>query len=324
MELQFLLLACLFFSIQFIFQKCFQKNTKGGFGITVWNQFHIYIFMGLYLLLTTKTPFAVTGVSILYSLLYSVSGLVSTTGSLFAMRYGKVSAVTSFCLLGGMILPFFYGVWFLGEPVTLWKTLGILVLIASLIPTTLEKDPHAESVARTKQDRVRYIIFCLMTFCGNGMVSVFSKAHQIADGAMTLSTGEVDTDGFVLLNALVGLLIAFVVLVVRTIQTAAKGEKHPVRSVYYEIGKDPMTGKLFAVLLCLTAGYAVCNALGNIFSLRCAVTMDSSIQFPLLSGVVIFMGAVFGWLFFHERIRKPTLISLTLTVIGIGLFLIPA
>lgn len=78
------------------------------------------------------------------------------------------------------------------------------------------------------------------------------------------------------------------------------------------------------LLLAFTAGYAVCNALGNIFSLRCAVTMDSSIQFPILSGVVIFMGAVFGWLFFKERITKPTIISLTLIVIGISLFMIPA
>lgn len=322
MDLLYLLIACLFFSVQFIFQKCFQKNTKGGYGITVWNQFHVYIFMGLYLLLTSSTSFQVTLTSLVYSLLYSISGLTSSTGSLFAMRYGKMSSVTTFCLLGGMILPFFYGVVFLHEEMTICKTLGILVLIASLVPSLLEKDPSG--VTRTKGDRIRYGIFCMMTFCGNGMVSVFSKAHQIADGAMRLSTGEVDTDGFVLLNALVGLTIAFLVLVVRTIQTASAGEKHPVRSVYYEIGKTSMTKKLFVLLLAFTAGYAVCNALGNIFSLRCAVTMDSSIQFPILSGVVIFMGAVFGWLFFKERITKPTIISLTLTVIGISLFMIPA
>ena len=78
------------------------------------------------------------------------------------------------------------------------------------------------------------------------------------------------------------------------------------------------------MLLALAAGYAVCNAMGNIFSLQCAVTMDSSIQFPILSGVVIFMTAVFGWLFFREKIGKSNLLSLALTLVGIGLFMIPA
>ena len=55
MDFLFLMIACLFFSVQFIFQKCFQKNTKGGYGITVWNQFHIYIRHQL--LAKDSTPF---------------------------------------------------------------------------------------------------------------------------------------------------------------------------------------------------------------------------------------------------------------------------
>ncbi len=322
MDFLFLMIACLFFSVQFIFQKCFQKNTKGGYGITVWNQFHIYIFMGAYLLLTSDTPMETTLTSLLMSVGYAASGLTSSTGSLFAMRYGKMSTVTTFCLLGGMILPFLYGVLFLHEEITLWKVLGILVLTASMLPSLFEKNPSGAE--RTKGDRVRYFIFCMMTFCGNGMVSVISKAHQISDKAMRLPTGEVDTDGFVLQNALVCLVIAFLILIVRTVLTAKAGEKHPVRAVYYEIGRDKMMPKLFVLLLALTAGYAVCNAMGNIFSLRCAMTMDSSIQFPMLSGVVIFMTAVFGWLFFREKIGKSNLLSLTLTLVGIGMFMIPA
>ncbi|MBE6613713.1 MAG: hypothetical protein E7631_00225 [Ruminococcaceae bacterium] len=321
MDFLFLMIACLFFSVQFIFQKCFQKNTKGGYGITVWNQFHIYIFMGVYLLLTSDTPMQTTLTSLLLSVGYAVSGLTSSTGSLFAMRYGKMSSVTTFCLLGGMILPFVYGVLFLHEEVTLWKVLGILVLTGSMLPSLFEKDPSGAE--RTKGDRVKYFIFCMMTFCGNGMVSVISKAHQISDNAMRLPGGEVDTDGFVLQNALVCLVIAFGILLVRTVMAAGNGDKTPVRSVYYEIGKNKMVPKLFVLLLALTAGYAVCNAVGNIFSLRCAMTMDSSIQFPMLSGVVIFMTAVFGWLFFREKIGKSNLLSLTLTLIGISLFMIP-
>ncbi len=314
MDFLFLMIACLFFSVQFVFQKCFQKNTKGGFAISIWNQFTMYITMALYLTVTAGFIKEFSLPSLGYSLLYAVSGLTCSVSSLFAMRYGKMSVVTTFCLLGGMVLPFFYGILFLKEPMTLGKVLGILVLIGSMAPAMLAKE---EGSGEKSGSKGKFILFCSLVFAGNGMVSVASKAHQISPNA-------IDTDSFVLQNALVCLCFATVILIVRTILAAKGGAKAPVKTVFYEIGKKPMTGKLFAVLVALAACYALCNGLGNIFSLRCALTMDSSIQFPLLSGVVIFLTAVFGWLFFKEKIGRSNLISLALTLVGIGLFMLPA
>ena len=109
MDFLYLLIACLFFSVQFLFQKNFQKNTRGGFAVSLWNQFAVYLCMALYLAVKTRS-FAVNGTALLYSVLYAVSGLSCSIASLFAMRYGKVSAVSGFCLAGGMVLPFFCSV----------------------------------------------------------------------------------------------------------------------------------------------------------------------------------------------------------------------
>ena len=84
-----------------------------------------------------------------------------------------------------------------------------------------------------------------------------------------------------------------------------------------------MTAKIFILLIIFAGLYSVCNTLGNIFSLKCMVTMDASIQFPILSAVVIILGAVFGRVFFKEKITKDVAISLILSSIGIGLFMIP-
>ena len=314
MDFLYLLIACLFFSVQFLFQKNFQKNTRGGFAVSLWNQFAVYLCMALYLAVKTRS-FAVNGTALLYSVLYAVSGLSCSIASLFAMRYGKVSAVSGFCLAGGMVLPFFYGIFWLGESVTVLKIAGILVLCASLIPSLCEKDPSGK--ARSRSDFIKYTLLSLVVFCGNGFVSIFSKAHQISPNA-------IGTDEFVLLNAVVCLTITGVGMLVLTAVTGARGDKKPFRTVFYELAAGPMVPKVFLLCVAMTACYALCNGLGNIFSLRCALTMDSSIQFPLLSGIVIFLTAILSWLCFREKIGKNNLISLALTVVGITLFVIPA
>ena len=83
-----------------------------------------------------------------------------------------------------------------------------------------------------------------------------------------------------------------------------------------------MTGLIFVMLLAFAALYSVCNTLGNLCSLRCMVTMDASIQFPVLSAVIILLTTVFGRIFFGEKITKYTAIGLLMSVGGILLFIV--
>ncbi len=313
MDFIYLLFACLFFSVQSVFQKFFQKNTKRGFRITIWNQFVMYVCMTLWLSVTSGFLREFSSTSLIYAILYTAVGLAASVSALFAMGYGKISVVSMFSLLGGMVLPFFYGLIILGEKITIWKIFGILVLICAMLPPVLT----SEDDGKNSKNKGKFITFCLLVFFGNGMTSVFSKAHQISPNA-------VETDSFVLLCALVSMLSTAIILLSQTVIFAKKGEKSPVRQIFYEIGRKPMTGKLFVFLIALLACYALCNGLGNIASLRCALTMDSSIQFPLLSSVVIIMAAILGRVIFKEKITRANQISLILTLVGIGLFMIPS
>ena len=102
----------------------------------------------------------------------------------------------------------------------------------------------------------------------------------------------------------------------------AKGENHVLRDSFWEIGRKKMTALLFLFIVGAAAAYAVCNTIGNIFSLQCLLTMDASLQFPILSAVVIVLTALFGRIFFGEKITKNTWISLAMSVAGIGLFML--
>ena len=310
MDYLYLLIACIFFSLQFIFTKFFESRTKGGFSISIYNGAISCVVATLFLLVKSGLPTDMNMGAFVIALLYSLSGIVCGITTFMAMTYGKVSAVTTFCLAGGMVVPFFYGI-YLNENPGVFKWIGILVLMISLIPTLLKKEEKSG-----KDNKVLYIICIILVFLTNGLVSIFSKMHQISPFA-------VSEDNFIMTASLVRLVLSLVIMVVLSFVSYSKGDKKAFKNTFWEIGTKKMTIALFALLVLFAGTYSICNTLGNIFSLKCMLTMDASIQFPILSAVVIILGAVFGRVFFKEKITKDVAISLILSCVGIGLFMIP-
>jgi len=311
MEYLLLFGACLFFSLQFIFQKFFERRTLSGLGICLWNVLVCGIITAIFMIVKTgELPQNVTSAAFLYALLYSVSGIVCSVASIAAMHCGNVAVITTYCLAGGMVLPYFYGILQLGESTGLFKWLGIAVLCFSLVPAVMVK---SEGTEHSKKENIWFFVLCILIFLTNGLVSIFSKMHQISPAA-------IDENHFVCLSALIRLAIVLVLQFALAAVQSLKGKKDVLKSAFWEIGRSKMSGKLFLLLIVLSGSYAVCNAIGNLFSLRCMMTMDASIQFPVLSAVVIILTALFGRVIFKEKITRNTLISLVLSAIGIALF----
>lgn len=311
MEYIYLLLACIFFSLQFIFQKHFEKRTTGGLSVCLWNLLISSAVMAVFLMIKSGLPTKINVPAFFYGLLYSVRGIICSVATLTAMSYGKVSAVSTYCLLGGIVIPFFYGIFSLGETAGAAKWLGIVILCLSLLPSFLKKDTEEAQ----NKDNVKFVFYCALVFLTNGLISIFSKMHQI-------SAYAVDENSFVLVTAFIRCIAAFLIIFILAAMQKKKGEKSVFKSAFWEIGCDKMTGKLFLMLIVFAGSYAICNAVGNLFSLRCMVTMDASFQFPILSAVVIILSAIFGRIFFKEKITKDVAVSLLLSVVGIGLFMV--
>lgn len=310
MDYLYLLIACTFFSLQFIFTKFFESRTKGGFSISLYNGVICGVVAALFLLVKSGLPTDMNLGAFIIVLLYSVSCIVCGITTFMAMTYGKVSAVTTFCLAGGMVVPFFYGI-YLNENPGVFKWIGIVVLMISLIPTLLKKEEKSG-----KSNKFIYIVCIILVFLTNGLVSIFSKMHQISSFA-------VSEDNFIMTASIVKIVLSLIIMITLAFVSFFKGEKKAFTNAFWEIGTKKMTIALFALLVLFAGTYSICNTLGNIFSLKCMLTMDASIQFPILSAVVIILGAVFGRVFFKEKITKDIAISLILSCVGIGLFMIP-
>ncbi len=306
MEYIYLFIACAFFAMQFIFQKLFEKRTKGGLSVCLWNALVCTLVTMAVLAVRSGLPAQSNGYVILIAALYSASGLICTIASITAMSRGNVASLGTFCLAGGMILPFLYGIFALNEEAGLFKWLGILVLLLSLIPSVMAK--------QSKMD-ARFAFYASVVFLTNGLVSIFSAMHQKSPQA-------IDGDGFLFIAALIRLAACVFIILAIAAFRKGKGESAVLKNAFWDIGREKMTGILFLILIVFAGSYAVCNTLGNVFSLRCLLTMDASLQFPILSAVVIVLTALFGRIFFGEKITRNTWISLIMSVFGIGLFML--
>ncbi|MBQ2916321.1 MAG: EamA family transporter [Clostridia bacterium] len=312
MEMIYLALTCTFFSVQFIFSKLYQKNSSGSINASLWMTifYAIYsiVFFGVQIGFTPE----ISTSAVIYALLYSVAGIFTTLSSIIGMSLGRVSTITTFMLLGGMVLPFIYGVTVLNEAITIPKVIAIVIMIVSLIPSLISKE-EGENKEQDKKKHMLYILVLLIVFIGNGAISIITNASQKAPDA-------VSTENYMFIIAVIQIIIALTTAIIIALKNK-KSEENFTKSLFSGVGKAYTLKAILLAFLC-SALYGVCNSLGNVFSLACVnANMDASIQFPVISGSVIVLTALIAWALFKETPKKKDWISIVLSVAGVILFI---
>ncbi len=325
-----LMMACLLFSAQFIFTKKFSQKTKGDLQSGLVNGAAIALIMTLYMMPFNGFTFTFSRAAVVWSLVSGGSSVIMTLINVRAMKLGDLSVVTIYMLLGGMILPFFYGILLLNETVTAIKVLSIVILTVALFPPVLEvlaqkkketpapvsaPEPARADARSEGKGGLRFHLLCLILFTGNGMVSIATKAHSIAPD-------RVPDTAYTMLTAAEQVVILFLLLAVFAVKNLRAGKKRPVSAVFTDIVREqPVGGKTVLGLLLISLGYSVCNGVANLFSQSCAHSMDSSIQFPILSAAIIVLTALVGRFVFGEKMSKAKLVSIVLSLIGVLLMI---
>ena len=224
----------------------------------------------------------------LCNVIYMVCGLR-------AVMYGKMAVFTMFLMLGGMIFPTVYGVLFLHESVSGFMVAGIVLLIASMILSVLEKTGE-------KNSKIFYI-FCFIAFVCNGLVSIFSKMHQISENA--LNTYQFSFWQSVVVAVTVGAILAVYLRMHR------KDDALRI-SVKQTLG----WGSLGLILL-ITAIMRV----GSVLLLLAAKDVPASMLYPIMTGATVLVTAVFGRIFFAEKISKINGIALCMNIAAVVLMI---
>lgn len=271
-----LVTAALLFALQFLFNQQFRKLHGDGMDSTVIFAGYSHAISFVIMLIINGFKLEITWFSLLIAFIYSFVVLGYNYSGLKSFATANLSVYSIFAMLGGMLLPFAYGVIFCEEEFTFAKAACVL-LIGIATALSFEK-------GGSKGNNLKYYI---AVFILNGMVGVLSKVHQ--------SNAElsVDSQSFMAtINACTFLICA--------VYQLAKNKKLYVVSLK-ELGN--------------VTAYAVCNGVGNLFCLIALMSLPASVQFPITTGGVMFFSTVIS-LIRREKPSKRTIIAAAIAFVS--------
>lgn len=257
-------ISVIMFGVQFLFNDKYQKEAGSGVAPTFVFSFLSSV-VGLFcLLVINKFEFGFTPFTLIMASIAAINLLLYTFCSLKAFEHINLSLYSIFAMLGGMVLPFFAGIIFYDEPLTIQKA-GCLLLITLALVFTAEKG-----------EKKKGIIYYAGVFVLNGMAGVISKAFQSAPYE------KCNAAVFSIWMAIVGAVISGAVLIFMR-KSIVKPNKKAV--------------------LC-TVGYGVLNKIANYLLLVALAVLPASVQYPFVTGGTMVVSTVISALCGQKPSKK--------------------
>lgn len=243
----------------------------------------------------SSPPLMCTFASILIAFIFAVMGLIQDGGIsfpnrasfLYAAGCGTAYAFAAFFYLAALasgpytlsvivlnvssFMPILYSAVFLGEDVSLFRVLSLVLMLTSCILLTLIRSRGASGGPIT----LRWVIFALLTFLSNGFISFFIRVNVVL-------APETSSNSFFVFAYLLSAVICFIFF------AATGGFKKKIRPKPLFLPAAGVAGSL-AVQLAPSA------VLPKI--------LPSAVQYPLVNGGSIILGVVWGVAVFKEKIN---------------------
>ncbi len=281
-----------------------------------------------YCIINRRLP-VVRGYSLIMAGMLAVLVCVYTMLGFKIMSFGSMSVFTVFLMLGGMIVPYLYGVIWLDEKINAPRVIGIVLMVISmffpLIGDNIQRgrasagDTSADlpdtaggdaSAPVSNSRRVIFCVLCLLVFLLNGFVSVISKTH--AAGILKFESSDSMT--FAMLCQLSCGTISGVILAAVKLFGSRKPDKP-------DSGTPANFWLLFRAVLVFIALAALFDAASFFFQQLGAAALPASVMYPLMTGGSIVLSALAGFVLFKEKQTKIALIGLAITFAATFLFL---
>ena len=282
-------LAALGCAVTFALTKVYQIKQGNTLEFGVFFNFISGLFGAILYFAICRFNVEITPFSLVIALLFTLFFGAYTIIGFKIMSLGSMAVYTIFLMLGGMVLPYFYGLIFLNEEITAVKVIALAMMIYAII---LQKEDDGE------KGRALFYILCIAVFILNGGCSIVSKVHQITE-----KFEVVLADGLILLKNILQFLIfgAMVPFVVK------QGEK-----IF------PVNAKIYLLIIAIT----IVNNVAYMLQLVCSSYIPATVQFPVLSGGTIVFSALLGLICFKEALSRKQIAGIIVCVISTILFVI--
>lgn len=301
--------ASFLFGSQFMVTKAFEKN----YGKTVRASLSFSLLYSLFAgmiffiikLISSGTVFNLNPFSLCMAFGLSLVNILSSAIGIKTLALGDIAVYSLFLMLGGMIVPFFAGIVFLKESVSVCNLIGVAIMIIALcLPVFFGKKNKNAGEAQTdgdtkKKTSVFFYVLCVFLFILNGLSSTLSKFNSVREGAALGAEFTFYTYG-----------IQFVISLAAFALTTASGKSDKTQNEE----KQPVI--LFRpVAIGCGAAFGAVNGTAFLMSSVAAEHVVAVAQYPLITGATILFSSLLAFLFYRE---KPTALQLVQIVISLA------
>ncbi|MBS7262255.1 MAG: EamA family transporter [Eubacteriales bacterium] len=277
--------ATLLLAVNFVIGKLCQKEGGASLNRSLLNTILGGAFSIVIMFFINGCTFHFNWTAALLALGVALTGMYNILGFRI-MKKASLALYTFFLMTGGMIVPYVYGLIFLNEPFSVWRTIGLALIFFSLFLNG--KDSFGKCGWQV-------LALCVGVFLLNGFVSVFSKAHQISPEAVTPAE-------FSMMGSAIRIVVCAAILPF-THPSSDEPKRLPFKLIPY------------------VALSALIGGISYLLQLISASTLPATVCYPILTGGSMIFTALAGALFFREKPGKMMIVSLIIAFIGTCMFL---
>lgn len=301
--------ASFLFGSQFMVTKAFEKNygktVRASLSFSLLYSLFAGVIFFIIKLISSGTVFNLNSFSLCMAFGLSLVNILSSTIGIKTLALGDIAVYSLFLMLGGMIVPFFAGIVFLKESVSVCNLIGVAIMIIALcLPVFFGKKNKNAGEAQTdgdtkKKTSVFFYVLCVFLFILNGLSSTLSKFNSVREGAALGAEFTFYTYG-----------IQFVISLAAFALTTALGKSDKTQS------EEKQPGILFRpVAIECGAAFGAVNGTAFLMSSVAAEHVVAVAQYPLITGATILFSSLLAFLFYRE---KPTALQLVQIVISLA------
>lgn len=237
-----------------------------------------------------KFTFEFTPFSAIMAILMALAVFMCTVTGFHILKNGKIALYTLFLMTGGMVVPYIWGLAFLGEQFSLLRAAGLfLIIFAVVISNTGSEKPT-----------LKQILLCIALFMFNGCTSVISKTHQIE-----VARPIVSTTSFVILVGIAKFIFCTCGFLFSTSKgTTSIKELFPWKKIFL-----------------IFPASAIFDGSAYMLQLIGATHLPATVLYPFITGLTIVFTAVMGMVCYHEKPSLRVWIGIVMCLMGTCLFL---
>lgn len=232
-----------------------------------------------------------TVLSCVFAFLQTIMMVIYTLLGFKLLKEGSITQYTLFLMIGGMTVPYVWGLLFLNEEFSWLRTFALLVILLGVAIANFEKG----------KTNVKMLLMYIAVFVSNGFVSVISKIHQL-ESLKTVTVGAVS---FIMLCSVFQTVICGIGFMLTRKNYGVTDEKR----------LSP--GKILVVI----SGAALMYGFSYLLQLEGAAKLPATVMYPVVTGGIIVFSTLLGAVAFREKLSAKLIISVCLCFVGTLMFL---